>query len=241
VTGAFLNALGILLGSLIGIAWRGPISLRAQLMLRNLLGLATLGFGIRLIYLSVGGTFLTVLKELILAILALTLGNALGKLCRLQKLSNRLGRIAAASIGDAQKNPARKSDGLNACIILFCASPLGIMGAVTSGLADYFYFLAIKGVMDALAMIGFMKLFRWTAAFSAFPVFLFLGSISFACQFYALPLLAAHQLVHLIDATAGFMSFAIAIMIFEIRKVELANYLPSLVIAPLLAWLLGGS
>jgi len=214
VTGAFLNALGILLGSLVGIAWPGPISIRMQLLLRNVLGLAILLFGTRLIYLNVSGPFLTVVKQLILAVLALMLGNAVGKLMRLQKLSNRLGRAASVSIAEAQKHPSGKIDGLNACIILFCASPLGILGAVTSGLSDYFYFLGTKGVMDALAMIGFMKIFRWTAAFAAFPVFLFLGLIAFGCQFYARPFLDAHHLINPINTAAGFMAFAIALMIF---------------------------
>jgi uncharacterized membrane protein YqgA involved in biofilm formation len=29
------------------------------------------------------------------------------------------------------------------------------------------------------------------------------------------------------------------VVIFQVRKVELANYLPGLAVAPLLAWLLG--
>lgn len=234
MTGAFLNALGILLGSLVGLVSPGTIPFRTQLLIRNLLGAAVLFFGARLIWISVNGTFLSTLKQLGVALLALILGNVAGKLLRLQKLSNRLGRNAANVIAAAQKGPAQKVDGLNACIALFCASPFGIVGAVTDGLADYFPFLAIKAVMDALAMTGFMKLFRWTTAFSAFPVFLFLGLISFGCRFYARPFLEPRHLVDPINITAGFIAFAIAIMIFEVRKVELANYLPALVVAPLL-------
>jgi len=36
---------------------------------------------------------------------------------------------------------------------------------------------------------------------------------------------------------SGFVACAVALVIFEIRKVELANYLPALVVAPLLTWL----
>jgi uncharacterized membrane protein YqgA involved in biofilm formation len=31
----------------------------------------------------------------------------------------------------------------------------------------------------------------------------------------------------------------VALVIFQVRKVDLANYLPGLVVAPLLAWLFG--
>jgi uncharacterized membrane protein YqgA involved in biofilm formation len=38
-----------------------------------------------------------------------------------------------------------------------------------------------------------------------------------------------------VNATAGLLACVVTIVIFEIRKVALANYLPALAIAPLLA------
>jgi uncharacterized membrane protein YqgA involved in biofilm formation len=35
----------------------------------------------------------------------------------------------------------------------------------------------------------------------------------------------------------GLIACAVALVIFEVRRVELANFLPSLAIAPLLTWL----
>ena len=37
-------------------------------------------------------------------------------------------------------------------------------------------------------------------------------------------------------ATAGLLVFSVSLIILEIRKVELADYLPSLLWAPFLAW-----
>jgi uncharacterized membrane protein YqgA involved in biofilm formation len=234
-TGAFLNALGILLGALFGLAWRKPVSARTQLFFRNALGAATIFFGLRLVWLSLDGTFLMCMKRIILALLVLVLGNLVGKVLALQKISNHFGRFAGNLITNS---PHKMADGFNACAILFCAAPLGILGAVTNGLSSYFYFLAVKALMDALAMISFVKMFRWPAAMSAFPVFLFFGAITFACQFYAVPFLNSHDLTNSVNTVAGFIALAVAVVIFEIRKVELANYLPALVVAPLLAWLL---
>jgi uncharacterized membrane protein YqgA involved in biofilm formation len=106
------------------------------------------------------------------------------------------------------------------------------------GQFGYFWLLAVKAVMDGLAMTGFVRLFGWPSAMSAFPVFAFLGGITFACQFYAKPFLAMHGLVDPVNAAAGLIACAIALMIFEVRRVELANFLPALAVAPLLAWLL---
>ncbi len=53
----------------------------------------------------------------------------------------------------------------------------------------------------------------------------------------AKPLLAAHGLINSVNAVAGLIACAVALVIFEVRRVELANYLPALAVAPCLAWL----
>lgn len=233
--GAFLNAVGILLGAIFGLARRKSISAAAQLFFRNALGLATIFLGLRLVWLNLNGTFLDCLKQISLALLAVILGNLIGKLLRLQKISNRLGHHAANLIAAAQKKSLRNdAEGFNACTILFCAAPLGIVGAIVDGLSGFFWLLAIKAVMDALAMTSFVKLFRWPAAMSAFAVLLCFGAITFVCQFYAAPFLNSYNLVNSVNLAAGFIALAVSIVIFGTRKVELANYLPALVVAPLL-------
>jgi uncharacterized membrane protein YqgA involved in biofilm formation len=238
MTGAFLNAIGILLGGLFGLAQRAPLSARSQDFLRRALGAATAFFGLRLIWLNVNGSFWQCARQILIALLAIVLGNLAGKILRLQKISNRLGRFAGKLISSAQSGPPRKAGGFNACAILFCAAPLGILGAVTEGLSGDFYLLAVKAVMDALAMTGFVKIFGWPSALSAFPVFIFLGAIMLVCQFCARPFLDSHDLICPVGAAAGLVACAVALVIFEVRKVELANYLPALAVAPLLAKLL---
>ena len=238
MTGAFLNALGILLGALFGLAQRAPLSARTQDFFRRALGAAAVFSGLRLVWLHVNGTFLSCGKQVLIALLAVTLGNWLGRLLRLQKLSNRLGRHASNLIAATQSSARRKAgDGFIACSILFCAAPLGWLGAATDGLAGDYWLLAVKAVMDALAMTGFVKMFGWSCALAAFPVFLVLGAATLACQFYAKPLLDAHGLGDSVNVAGGLIATAIALVIFEIRKVELANYLPGLALAPLLTWL----
>jgi len=237
--GAFLNAVGILLGAIFGLSRHTPVSTHAQFFFRNALGAATIFFGLRLAWLSLGGNFLDCAKQIFIALLAVILGNLLGKILHLQKISNRLGHRASNLIAASQKNsPQNDADGFGACTILFCAAPLGIVGAIADGLSGYFWLLAVKAAMDALAMATFVKIFRWPAAMSAFAVLLFLGAITFVCQFYAAPFLNSHNLTNAVNAAAGFVTLAVAIVVFGIRKVELANYLPALAIAPVLAWLM---
>ncbi|MGA3284629.1 MAG: DUF554 family protein [Verrucomicrobiota bacterium] len=243
MTGAFLNAIGILLGGLLGLALRKPLSFHTQVFFRATLGLSTIFFGLRLVWLSLGGTLLSALEQILIALLAVMVGFWIGKLLRLQKWSNRLGQHAGNVIASAQTNaPCKAGDGFAACAVLFCAAPLGWLGAVTDGLSGYFWLLAVKAIMDALAMTGFVKIFRWPAALSAFPVWVFLGGITLACRLYVAPFLDSHSLhehnlINSINTAAGLIACAVALVILEVRKVELANFLPGLAMAPLLAWL----
>jgi uncharacterized membrane protein YqgA involved in biofilm formation len=240
VIGAFLNALGILLGALFGLAVHAPLAARTQNFFKSALGAFTVFYGLRLIYENVHGTFSMCCKQLFLAALAVVLGYWLGKLLRLQKMSNRVGHQAALLLAAAQKNPpGNPAAGFAAATILFCAAPLGILGAVADGLENYFYLLLVKAVMDGLAMMSFVKMFRWPAALAALPVFLFLNGLSLAVQLGAQPWLDAHVLTHSVGLAAGIVTGIVALVIFEVRRVELANYLPALAVAPLLAHLAG--
>jgi len=86
MTGAFINALGILIGALFGLAMLKPLSLRAQVFFRSALGAFTVFFGLQLVWLSVSGTSLTVAKQIFIAALGVTLGFWVGRLLRLQRL-----------------------------------------------------------------------------------------------------------------------------------------------------------
>jgi hypothetical protein len=90
--------------------------------------------------------------------------------------------------------------------------------------------------MDGLAAMGFVSVFGWGVALSAVPVLVFQGTLTLFCERFLAPFLEARQLVDPVNATGGLLIVCISLLIFDIRKIELTDYLPSLVFAPLLAW-----
>ncbi len=240
MTGAFLNALGILAGAIYGLAAGKPLPARAQFFFRTVLGTATVFFGARLVVMNLPGGLVMAARQLLLGIAAVVLGCWLGKLLRLQKLSNRAGRHAATLLAAGQKHPpGSAADGLLASTILFCAAPLGILGAVADGLSGFFYLLLVKAVMDGLAMASFVKIFRWPVALTAIPVLVFFAGITFAVHHYARPWLDSHSLTAAVNVSVGLVACVVSLVIFEVRRVELNSYLPAIFIAPLLKLFLG--
>jgi uncharacterized membrane protein YqgA involved in biofilm formation len=92
--------------------------------------------------------------------------------------------------------------------------------------------------MDGLAMMSFVTLFGWGGMLAALPVFVLQGSVTLACALYLEPFLRPHGgLVDSVNAVGGLVVCTVGLVIFEIRKVELADFLPSLAVAPLITWL----
>lgn len=233
--GPYLNALGILLGALLGLARRQPLATPTQRSCQSVLGGLTAFCGGQLLWLNVSGGAGHVLKQVLIAALAVILGNLLGKILGLQKMSNHVGKFAAQRLAVSDpKLPGRAGDGFLAASILFCAAPLGLVGAVTDGLGGYFFPLALKAAMDGLAMTSFVKMFRWPVALAAGPVFLFLDGVAESVHTFVLPQLADPAMLASVQAVAGLIICATTLVILEIRRVELANFLPALVLAPLL-------
>jgi len=238
MTGSILNAAGIVLGGIAGLTVQKQLSAAIQNYLKIALGAAALFIGLRLTWLNVNGSFTQVAKQTVIIFLALILGRLVGRLLRLQKLSNRIGQPAREQIARASAgNKPAWSDGFNTVTLLFCAAPLAVIGATQDGLSGNILPLAIKTVMDALAAMSFAAMFGWSAALAGLPVFAWQGTLTLLCSQFAQPLLAQHGLLDPVNATAGMLLVYVAVVILEVRRVELADYLPALAIAPLLAWL----
>ena len=237
MTGTYLNVAGIVAGGLVGLAWKKPLSAANQMFCKTALGALTVFFGLRLTWLGVNGSIRQILAQLAVVMLSLTLGKLVGRLLRLQKSSNRLGQFAREKMAGAKPGDANRFlTGFQVCAALFCAAPIGILGAISDGLSGDFAPLAVKALMDGLAAMSFISIFGGGVLLAAVPVLVFQGTISLACARFLLPLLEAHGLVEPVNATAGLLIFCVALIIFEVRKIEVTDYLPSLAFAPLLTW-----
>jgi uncharacterized membrane protein YqgA involved in biofilm formation len=90
--------------------------------------------------------------------------------------------------------------------------------------------------MDGLACVSFATVLGWGVVLSAIPVLAVQGTLTLLAQ--AIQPHLAQPLLDAVGVTGGLIVFSIALIVFEVKKVTLADYLPSLAWAPLLTWLL---
>ncbi len=235
--GTIINTAAILVGGTIGLTTTRDLSSTTQSRLKILLGAFTVYAGLSMAWDGFSGSLGHRVAQLCTAIIALMLGKITGQLLHLQRGLNTLGQIAQQKFRTAKSSQTnRVAEGFVTCTLLYCVGPMAILGSLQDGLLGSFRTLAIKSVLDGLATMAFAKVFGWGVLLSAIPVLAYQGSITLLAHL-AEPYLRDPRLLESISLTGGLLVFSIALIILELKKVALADYLPSLIYAPVLAWL----
>ena len=237
MNGTILNACAILGFGLLALLTRKQLAAKVQVWVKLVLGAGLVVCGLRLVWVSVSGPLPLFCKQMAIVLAALILGRLTGRALRLQKLSNRLGHYARVRLEQAGREaPGRSGEGFKVCAALFCAAPLAVLGSLQDGLSGYTYPLVIKASMDGLATMSFVSTFGLGAVGAAVPVLAWQGTIALLAH-AAAPWLEQQGLLNSVNATGGFLVSFVSLLIFEVVKLEIANYLPALLWAPLLTWL----
>lgn len=237
--GVALNAVGIVAGGIVGLTRKKPLTAANESFFKVAMGAATVFLGLQLTWQSFNGGFGSILKQLGIVLVSMTLGKLLGRLLHLQKLSNAIGKYATTRMAATIPGDKRVSEGLVVCALLACANPLAILASTQEGLSGIGFapIFVVKAVMDGLAAMTFVSMFGWGVMLAAIPLVAFQGTIYLLSKSLE-PMLKSHGLVDPILATCGLLIFCGALIILNLKKVELTDYLPSLAIAPLITWIL---
>jgi uncharacterized membrane protein YqgA involved in biofilm formation len=176
------------------------------------------------------------MAQLGIATLALMLGHATGKLLRIQSGFNHLGQMAKTRLARVpQPTATSRGDVFLGCTILCVANPLGLFGAVLDGVGGYWEILAIKAAMDGLSCLALARAAGWPVLGAALPLLAAQGTVALLAQALARSALSP-VMISSLAATGGLQVFSVSLIILGVKRVELANYLPALIYAPLLAW-----
>lgn len=231
--GTFINVAAILLGGSIGLLIGGRLSERLKTTVIAGMGLFTAVTGIKM--------FLETQNSLIV-LGSLVIGALLGEWWKiedgLQLLGEQLEKRFSRPNLENESNPT-KSDfirGFMTASLLFCIGPIAILGSIQAGLKGDYNLLVIKSVLDGFAALAFASTLGVGVLFSSAMILLYQGSITvLATQLNAI---ATQPMQAELTATGGVLLIGIAISsLLEIKKIRVGNFLPALVLAPLMVWI----
>jgi uncharacterized membrane protein YqgA involved in biofilm formation len=114
---------------------------------------------------------------------------------------------------------------------------MAILGAIQDGLLGDYQLLVIKSIMDGFAALVLTSTLGPGVIFSAGVVFIYQGSFSLLA-FQLQNVMTAGMIAEL-SATGGLLLVGIAVSnLWEIKEIRVGNFLPALLISPLIVYLL---
>jgi uncharacterized membrane protein YqgA involved in biofilm formation len=233
MTGTLINVGAVLLGTTIGVTVgrRLPAGLQQRVLAG--LGLVTAVIGVDLALAWRDTSPLYVLGAILLGGL---IGEALGIEARLARLGDRLQRRVARS-RDRARGAAEStvSEAFFTASLLFCVGPLTVVGSFEDGLNGNVEPLATKSLLDGFASIALASTLGAGVAFAAATVLVVQGALTLGAGLFE-DLLRGEALSAM-TSTGGVLIIGISLKLLDLKDVKVGNFLPALVLAPLLVGL----
>ncbi|MDP1545984.1 MAG: DUF554 domain-containing protein [Anaerolineales bacterium] len=231
MTGTLINVVAILIGGSIGLLFGARIPERFKNTVIAGMGLFTATMGL--------GMFIKSENPLIV-LGAMIIGTLLGEWWRLEDGLQALGEMLEKRFSSDTEMGAgsRFVRGFMVASLLFCIGPMAILGSIQDGLTGDYSLLAVKSTLDAFASIAFASTLGIGVLFSAIIILVYQGGISLMAG--GLSALISEPMMNEMTATGGVILVGLAISnLLEIKKIRVGNFLPALVVAPLIVWILG--
>ena len=235
--GTFINVAAILIGGSLGLLFGGRLPERLKVTVIAGMGLFTGVTGIKM--------FLETQNSLVV-LGSLVIGALLGELWRIEDGLQWLGEALERRFNQPNEKAIPSGDnassrnfirGFMTASLLFCTGPIAILGSIQAGLTGDINLIVIKSVLDGFISIAFASTLGVGVLFSAGVILIYQGSITLLAA--QLNTIVSKPMMAELTATGGVILFGLALSsLLEIKKIRVGNFLPALVIAPLIVWII---
>ena len=173
-------------------------------------------------------------QNILLVVVSLAVGTVLGELLRiedrLEAWAKKLERWPITQRGGFARGFVHAS-------LLFCTGAMAITGSLEDGLNGNATILYAKALLDGISSIMFGSVMGVGVMFAAVPVLLYQGLLTLGAS--AISGVLTEAMVTEMSATGGLMVAAIGLNLLGVVEIRVGNLLPGLLVAVLLAGVLG--
>ena len=234
--GTLINVAGIITGGLSGLLFGKKMEERYQSILMNAAGICVLFLGIAGAMkemlaieqgkLTSGGT--------IMMIASFSVGALMGEWMNIELRMEQFGKwlkIKTKSDGDATF-----VDGFVNASLTVCIGAMAVVGSIQDGISGDYTVLTAKAILDLIIILVMTVSLGKGCIFSAIPVALFQGTITILARFIQ-PVMTEQALSNL-SLTGSILIFCVGVNLVWGKMIKVANLLPALVLAVVLAFFL---
>ena len=223
--GVLVNTLGVILGSLLGLAFRRGIPEKVMKAVMTAIGLSTL-------YIGMSGSLST--DNPMVLIIAMVLGTMLGTALNLDGALQRLGEGLQRRFGKGDGGQGL-GEGFVTASLLYCVGSMAIMGSLSAGISGDNSTLFAKSVLDTISSVMLSASLGMGVMLAAGPVFVYQGLIVLLAGLLQ-PLLSPAMIANM-NGVGGLLILALGLNLLGIARLKVADLLPAILLAPLVSLL----
>ena len=237
--GVTVNALSVIVCSIIGLLCKKIINEKIETTVMQALGVCVMIIGIIDAINPVAGT-----SGILVMIISFSVGGIIGTALNIQGELDKLGLglekliLKNKNLSNStteneisnSENIAKSNafaEGFIQATMVFCVGAMVIYGSISAGLGDN-KTLFIKSVLDGVVALLLTVKYGIGVAFSAIPVFLIQGAFALLSGVLGEFLNASLAFRQELSAIGGVFVFMIGINLLEIKKIPVANLLPAI-------------
>lgn len=224
--GTAANVLAIIAGALLGVILRRGLPERVEKILVEAISLAVVVIGIQMALKT---------QNILIAVVSLAIGAVVGEIIDINEWFNRFGKWAGDKIAHGDEAVGAKvALGFVTASLLFCPGAMAVIGAIQDGLANDAATLYAKAILDGIFAVVMAANLGIGVALSAVSVGIYQGTITLLAG--VLEPIATPAVLAEITSVGGLMVFAIGLNLLKVTQIKVANLMPAVIPAIILAY-----
>jgi len=222
LSGTLLNAATVLVGGLLGtvLGDRLPDRLLERVIV-----------GVGLFTVAMGMKFALDTSQLLYLLFSVVIGGVIGALLGLDRRLTAFGEMLQRRLARPDR-ASTVSEAFVTASIVFCVGPLTFLGSIRNGLTGDASLLTIKSVLDGFTAIALAATLGWGVLLTIGVILVYQGGLALGAAFLA-GALTELQLREM-NAVGGLLILGVGLKLLSIRDVKVADFLPAILVAPVL-------
>lgn len=224
--GVIVNVITVIIGSCVGLLFKKGIPERVS-------SAAMIGLGACTLYIGISGSLCG--ENVLILIASVVLGAIIGTLL---DIDGAIGKLAQKVEKKFQKSAGDVSiaQGLVSATLLFCVGSMTVTGSIQAGLTGDNSVLITKAMLDLVSSMMLASSLGMGVLLSAVSVFVIQGALVLLASLIS-PFMTAAA-INEMTCAGSLLIVMIGTNLMGITKIKVADFLPAIVIAPLISNLL---
>ena len=215
MTGLFVNALAIILGTLMGMLIKKGLSENVKIHVKHTIGLIGIAVGIFDLIKTQNALFFTI---------SIAFGGLIGALCHIQDGIDRLANYLQRKLSKGDED-STLGEAFSSAVLFFCVGAMVVYASIQAGLGDM-EMMYIKSVLDGITALILAANLGWGVMLAAIPMCILQGA--FICFASFLEPIMTVSVLNQLKGLGGAMVFCLGCNMMEVAKIKTANFLPAL-------------